>query len=199
MSNENDIKLKKTESKAEKKTQKEKAIKTGEYSQLLDKYNDLNDRYVRLYADFENYKKQSSKEKLNIARVATRDVVKDFLPIADELENTLKMAEKFADSVDENMKKFMEGVELILKKINSILEGKGVRAIDTSNKQFDPNIHEAIMIDKKSELPKNSIIAEVQKGYIMDELCLRPARVIVSGKEENKDIATNNKTEEENE
>jgi len=198
MSKEKEINSNKAENRTEETEQKEIPIKTNEYEELIGKYNDLNDRYIRLYADFENYKKQSSKEKLNIARVATRDVVKDFLPIADELENTLKMAEKFAGSVDENMKKFMEGVELILKKINSILEAKGVRAIDTSNKQFDPNIHEAIMIDKKSELPKNSIIAEVQKGYIMDELCLRPARVIVSGKEENKDIATN-KTEEENE
>jgi len=173
--------------------------KTEEYDELLNKFNALNDKYIRLYADFENYKKSASKDKLSIAESSIRENIKDFLPIADELENTLKMSDKFADSLDENMRPFIEGVKLILKKIDSILQNKGIEVIDTENKQFDPNIHEAMIIDKQSKLPKNKIIAQLERGYVTNGLCLKPAKVIVSGgeKEDNKkEDKSNTKMEE---
>ncbi|NOZ84251.1 MAG: nucleotide exchange factor GrpE [Epsilonproteobacteria bacterium] len=177
--------------------------KTEEYNELLNKFNALNDKYIRLYADFENYKKNASKDKLSIAENSIRENIKDFLPIADELENTLKMSDKFADKLDENMLAFIEGVKLILKKIDSILQNKGIEVIDTENKQFDPNIHEAMMIDKQSKLPKNKIIAQLERGYITKGLCLKPAKVIVSGREkedeEDNSRSINTEMEEENE
>ena len=134
--------------------------------------DELNDRYKRLFAEFENYKKRSLKERESLYNSILGDVVEVFLPIVDNLENALKVETK-----DEEYKK---GVELVLKQFKEILKSKGVEEIPAMGETFDPSLHEAISTVRDSNRNAQEIVQEYRKGYKIGSRVIRHSMVVVA-------------------
>jgi molecular chaperone GrpE len=149
------------------KLQDQLAEKTREASENFDKW-------LRLLAEFENYKKRMQKEKADLMKFGNESLLKSILPILDNLERAIDHGR----DVKENSS-FLEGVELTLKQFLSTLERFGVKAVPAVGEIFDPERHEAISHEESDQEP-NRVICEVQKGYLFHERLLRPAKVIVS-------------------
>jgi len=139
------------------------------------KVSEFEDKYLRLYSEFENYKKRVSKDRLEQSKFATADAMLAFLPVIDDLERAAKSAD---DSKDANPLK--EGVKLIYSKIKSIAESKGLKEMVSVNTPFDPDLHDAIAnIPAASENQKGMVMEEIEKGYYLHDRVIRHAKVVV--------------------
>ncbi len=136
--------------------------------------DDIHDRLLRKHADFENFRKRAEKEKREYQMYALSDFMYELLTILDNFERALSHAD---DQVGSD---YQKGVELIYRQLKDGLEKKGLRAIDSIGKIFDPNFHEAITREERDDVPENTILEEFQKGYFFREKLLRPAMVKVS-------------------
>lgn len=134
--------------------------------------DELNDRYKRVLAEFENYKKRSGKERETLYNSILSDIVEVFLPIVDNLENALKI-----ETQDEEYKK---GIELILKQFKDILKAKGVEEIPTVGETFDPALHEAVSSIQDPEKNAQEIVQEYRKGYKIGHKVIRHSMVVVA-------------------
>lgn len=128
-------------------------------------------RYLRLQADFENFRRRTRQEKEELAAVVTQSFLKDMLPLLDNFERALT-ADKEAES-------FHQGVEMIYKQMVEALKKHGLEYIETAGKKFDPNFHEAVMRVQNSELEDDTIALEMQKGYMAKGRVIRPSMVQV--------------------
>ena len=135
-------------------------------------YDELDDRYKRILAEFENYKKRSSKERESLYNSILSDVVEGMLPIVDNLENAAKVETK-----DENYK---QGVELVLKQFKDVLTSKGVEEIKTVGETFDPELHEAVSSIQDENLGEKEIAQEYRKGYKIGNKVIRHSMVVVA-------------------
>jgi molecular chaperone GrpE len=133
---------------------------------------ELEDRLLRTAADFENYKKRAARERDEYVKLANERLVKELLPILDDLERALTAAAEHEEAALE------EGVRLVHRSLASVLERQGLRAIDTEGK-FDPHVHEALL-SQPSEAEEGSVIDVVQKGYTLGDRVVRPARVVIA-------------------
>lgn len=134
------------------------------------------DRLLRVTAEFENYKKRSAREMQDFRKFANQELVKDLLPILDNLELAIKSAsedEKAATGL-------LEGIELTRKEILRVLEKHSVKQIDALGMPFDPSFHEAVMREETDDQPENTVTTELQKGYMMHDRLLRPSMVAVA-------------------
>ena len=141
----------------------------------LEKYNDLNDRFLRLHAEFDNYRKRSNKEKVDLISFANASLLKDLLPILDDFDRALANNLTATDIAI-----VKEGFSLISNKFSSILDAKGVTPMDCKHQVFDSEFHEAIgnlAVDDK-EL-KGKIVEDVEKGYLLNDKVIRFAKVVV--------------------
>ena len=134
--------------------------------------DELNDRYKRVLAEFENYKKRSGKERETLYNSILSDIVEVFLPIVDNLENALKI-----ETQDEEYKK---GIELILKQFKDILKAKGVEEIPAVGETFDPSLHEAVSSIQDPEKNTQEIVQEYRKGYKIGHKVIRHSMVVVA-------------------
>ncbi len=134
------------------------------------------DRMLRAAAELENYKKRAEREKSEQIKYANEMFVKALLPVLDNLERALEHARN--DSSDKQA--LLEGVEMILKEFISVTEKFGLQAVDTSSRIFDPQHHEAVMVESNDTLEDNTIVNELQRGYLFQDRLLRPAMVVVS-------------------
>jgi len=134
------------------------------------------DRYLRVSAEFENYKKRSAREMDDFRKFANQSLVKELLPIVDNLELAIKSAND-NKNVDNCL---LDGVDLTLKEILKIFEKYHVKAIEALGITFDPRYHEAVMREETDKHPENSIINELQKGYLIHDRLLRPSMVVVA-------------------
>ena len=134
--------------------------------------DELNDRYKRVLAEFENYKKRSSKERETLYNSIVSDIVEVFLPVVDNLENALKM-----ETQDVEYKK---GIELILKQFKDILKTKGVEEIPAMGEIFDPALHEAVSSIQDPEKNAQEIVQEYRKGYKIGSKVIRHSMVVVA-------------------
>src|SRR5213592_1762004 len=132
----------------------------------------LND-LKRLAAEFENYKKRTAREQAALSGRASERLVKELLPIVDDLERALGAAE------DHEEAELEEGVRLVHRQLASVLEREGLAEIETEGK-FDPHVHEALL-SQPSDAEEGSVIEVLQKGYRLGDRVLRPARVVVAG------------------
>jgi len=164
-------KKEKTESK--KKGRKSKADK--KLGELQEKYDDLNDKYLRLYSEFDNYRKRTNKEKLDTLKSASADVITDLLPVLDDFDRAMKaMDDHGAD--EESIK----GVELIYNKFKNILTQKGLEPMDSMGKEFDTDYHEAVTnIPAPSDDLKGKVVDVIEKGYLLNGKIIRFAKVVV--------------------
>ncbi|MCK9594817.1 MAG: nucleotide exchange factor GrpE [Candidatus Omnitrophica bacterium] len=146
------------------------------------------DKFLRLQADFENTRKRWERDRLELLRYANDDLLCSLLNITDDLERSLELSQ----GKHEDFTAFMKGVEMILAHIHDLMKKNGVAAIDASGKIFDPNFHEALMQVESGDWPENTVVEELQKGYLLNGKVLRTAKVKVSKnpaakeKEENK-------------
>jgi molecular chaperone GrpE len=130
------------------------------------------DRLLRLAADFENYKKRAARERQEYVQLANERLIAELIPILDDLERALSAAELHEEAQLE------EGVRLVHRSLEGLLERHGVKSIETEGK-FDPHVHEALL-SQPSEAEEGSVIDVVQKGYKLGERVVRPARVVVA-------------------
>ncbi len=154
----------KTEKKEEKKQNKEMVPKK--------EYDELDDRYKRILAEFENFKKRSGKEREGLYNSILSDVVEVILPVLDNLENAAKVETK-----DEEYKK---GVELVLKQFRDVLSSKGIEEIKTVGETFDPELHEAVSSIQDENLGVQEIAQEYRKGYKIGNRVIRHSMVVVA-------------------
>ena len=134
--------------------------------------DELNDRYKRVLAEFENYKKRSGKERETLYNSILSDIVEVFLPIVDNLENALKI-----ETQDIEYKK---GIELVLKQFKDILKTKGVEEIPTIGETFDPSLHEAVSSIQDPDKNEKEIVQEYRKGYKIGSKVIRHSMVVVA-------------------
>ncbi len=134
--------------------------------------DEANDRYKRLFAEFENYKKRSQKEKEGIYGMITGDVVSTMLPIMDNLEKAA-----IAKTEDKN---YQDGVNLVVKQFSDALKRLGLEEIETIGKRFDPEFHEAVSHIEDSEKGEQEIVQEYRKGYKIGNKVIRHSMVIVA-------------------
>ncbi len=139
------------------------------------KYNDLNDKYLRLYSDFDNFRKRTSKEKLDLIKTAGEDIYKSLLPVIDDFERAIKATQDVQDNDP-----VKEGILLIYNKLKNTLTAKGLEAFESIGKPFDADQHEAITnIPAPSEELKGKVVDEIEKGYLLNGKVIRYAKVIV--------------------
>jgi molecular chaperone GrpE len=126
-------------------------------------------------ADFDNYRKRASKEKSDVIQFGNEGLLKDFLPIIDNIERLLTYS--YGEG---SWKSFQEGIELLLTEINKTLEKYGVEPIEALGKTFDPNIHQAMQRSETDEADANTVVEVYQKGYLYRGRLLRPSLVVVA-------------------
>jgi len=134
------------------------------------------DDLKRLAAEFENYKKRTAREQASMSTRAAERLVKELLPIVDDLERALEAAEEHQEA------KLEDGVRLVHRQLASALEREGLAEIETGGK-FDPHVHEALL-SRPSEADEGSVIEVLQKGYRLGDRVLRPARVVIAAPKE---------------
>ena len=138
------------------------------------KYAELNDKYLRLFSEFDNYRKRTAKEKLDLTVTASENVIKDILPVLDDFERALQNMEKNGNEAD------MQGVTLIFNKLKDTLKKKGLEEIDAKDADFNTDEHEALtLIPAPDESKKGKVLDVIQKGYKLNGKVIRFARVVV--------------------
>lgn len=136
---------------------------------------ELKDKYTRLFADFDNYKKRAARERIELEKEAGKDIVLGLLPVLDDFERAVKVAEN-AD----NVASVKEGMELIHHKLVQNLKQKGVTCMDSQGKPFNPEFHEALTeVPAPNDDLKGKVIDVVEPGYYMNEKIIRYAKVVV--------------------
>ena len=160
---------------AKKKNKKDKKVKDKEVKQELsaeEKISQLNDKHLRLFAEFENFKKRTAKERMDLYKTAGESVLTAILPVLDDFERSIKANQKQED----------KGVVLIYNKLKSILETKGLKAMeDPIGQELNTDYHEAITnIPAPSDEMKGKIIDVVEIGYFLNEKVIRYAKVVVA-------------------
>lgn len=135
----------------------------------------LNDKYIRLYSEFDNYRKRTNKEKLELISTASAGVLKDMLTVLDDFERAIANNEQVDD-----INAVKEGFQLIHNKFKSILEAKGLKQMTAKGEAFDPELHEAIAnIPAPSEDLKGKVVDDVERGYFLNDKVVRYAKVVV--------------------
>lgn len=133
------------------------------------------DKYLRLYAEFENFKRRKNKEIETNNVYKSQKVITEILPSLDNLERALQV-----ESDNEEIKLLLKGVEMVYEGLLNVLKSEGVELIETENAQFDPNYHHAVMQDEDSEKESGAILDTFQKGYKLKDRVIRPAMVKVN-------------------
>jgi molecular chaperone GrpE len=146
---------------------------------LKEELNELNDKYLRLYSEFDNYRKRTAKEKLEFIKVATESLVKELLPVLDDFDRALNNIP--AEAEDEHIKELYNGVSLIHQKFVNTLKKKELKQIEIPvGSDFDLNCQEAIAtIPAPSEELKGKVIDVVEKGYMLGDAIIRFSKVVV--------------------
>ena len=175
-SEENNVTEELKEPKKKKSRSKDKSegykIRIAELESDLD---ESKDKYLRLYAEFDNYKKRTVKERLDLINTAGREVISSLLPVLDDFDR----AKKSADD-EESKEVFSEGVSLVYNKLKNLMKARGLEPMDTNGIEFDPEYHEAITeIPAPSEDEKGKIIDTIETGYLLNDKIIRHAKVVV--------------------
>ena len=139
--------------------------------------DEYKDRLMRMAAETENYKKRSEREKAEFLKRANQSLLKDLLPVMDNLERALEAAGEGSDA-----EQVAQGVALVQQELNKLFERHGVERVEALGQPFDPEVHEAMMQQEDMEADENTVLSELQKGYRFYGRLLRPAMVVVSKK-----------------
>jgi molecular chaperone GrpE len=152
---------------------------TQKAAALAKELGELQDRYLRLAAEFDNYRKRVVRERAEVIRTAHEGLLLEFLPVLDNLERALAAARSSAPSSRAN-ERVIEGVEITLRLFKGVLEKAGVKEIESVGREFDPTVHHAVEQVETTDHPENTVMEEVLRGYLLEGRVLRPALVKVS-------------------
>lgn len=144
-------------------------------SELKEEIDKINNQYIRLAADFDNYRKRQMQEREALLKYGAEETLKKMIEALDNIDRAKKSVENIDD-----VNTVKESYDIVFKQIFDILNKMGLETIDTVGKEFDPNLHEAVMQTPTIEQPENTIIAELQKGYKLGDKVLRPSLVNVA-------------------
>lgn len=155
--------------------QEETTDSNGELDKLKAEAADWKDKYIRLYAEFENFRHRTSKEKLALIGTATEGLMTELLPVIDDFERSMKAMEQATDVAS-----LKEGVELVFHKLIKTLNNKGLKSMESVGKPFDADNHEAItQIPAPDPSQKGLVLDEVEKGYLLQDKTIRYAKVVI--------------------
>jgi len=166
--------------KSEDAVKKEKKVSGKKEKKDWEKeYKQLYDKYVRLHAEFENFKRRITKDKQEAIKYANQELIRQILPFVDNLERSLQHADE-----SKNIDALKEGIEMTIKDFLKTLEKLGLETIQSEGEPFDPNVHEAIMQEERDDMEPNTVVQELQRGYKLHGRVIRPATVTVSKKKD---------------
>jgi molecular chaperone GrpE len=146
---------------------------TSRAAQTQERLKDTHERLLRTAAEFDNYRKRAQKEKDDVRKFAVESLLKDFLPVADNLERALDHAE------EHDLRQVIDGVRLVQKMLADALSKHGIVGFSAVGQPFDPNVHEALM-QEESDRPAGTVISEMARGYKLHDRLVRPAAVVVA-------------------
>ena len=152
----------------------------NDYQNQKGKNQEISDKYLRLQAEFENFRKRMEREKADFLKYSMENFFKELLPVIDNFELALESAKKASD-----LEGFSEGVKLIHKQLQDILQKEGLAHFSSVGEPFDPMKHQAVMQVESDTHSENTIVEELKKGYLLKERLLRPALVSVAKKKSN--------------
>jgi molecular chaperone GrpE len=141
------------------------------------------DRLLRASAEFDNYKKRSSREMEEFRKFANQSLIKEMLSVVDNLELAMNSTNGHK-AIDKDL---LQGLEMTHKEILKVFEKFNVKPIDAKGQPFDPTFHEAVMQEETNDSPKNTVVNELQRGYMIHDRLLRPSMVVVAKPKENND------------
>ncbi len=151
------------------------ALEVSDAEKLRAEIADAKDKYVRLYAEFDNFKRRTSKERIDLLQSAGKDIIVEMLPILDDFERAAKAMESATE-----VAAVKEGVSLIYNKLKNTLQQKGLKEMQSTGTVFDPDVHEAITnIPAPSNELKGKVVDELEKGYYLNDKVIRFAKVVV--------------------
>ncbi|WP_036603593.1 nucleotide exchange factor GrpE [Olivibacter sitiensis] len=157
--------------------QEGKASSTDELAKIKAELEEANNKYLRLYAEFDNFKRRISKERVELLQTAGKEVIADMLTVLDDFDRALKAIENTNEIAP-----IKEGVELVHHKLKSTLSKKGLKEMQAIGSDFDPEVHEAVTkIPSPTPDMEGKIIDQVEKGYYLNDKVLRHAKVVVGG------------------
>jgi molecular chaperone GrpE len=145
-----------------------------EINNLKEQIAQLNDKYLRQVAEFDNFRRRTAKERIEMIQTAGKDVITDMLDVLDDSERAQAQLEKTDD-----ITQIREGVSLVFNKLRNTLTAKGLKPMEAVNADFNPDLHEAITEIEAGEEMKGKVVAEVQKGYYLNDKIIRFAKVVV--------------------
>ena len=147
----------------------------NEVENLKNQVAELKDKYLRLVADFDNFRKRSAKERLEIIQTASKDLITSLLSVLDDSERAEKQMQ-----VTQDIEAIKEGEKLVFAKLRNTLQSKGLRAMETIGQDFNPEYHEAITeIPAPNDNLKGKVLDELEKGYYLNDKIIRFAKVVV--------------------
>jgi molecular chaperone GrpE len=150
------------------------------FQALADERDSYKDRYMRTFAEMENIRKRTEREKADIRKYAISDFARDVLGLGDNIQRAIAAVPAEAAEQDPHLKSFRDGIELLERELVQMLERHGVTRLDPKGQRFDPNQHQAVMEMERPDLPAGSIAEVFQAGYTIGERVLRPAMVAVA-------------------
>ena len=170
--------LKEEQDTKNKKYRKADDKKEEEIKELKEKLHEAEEKYIRIAAELDNYRKRSEKEMQDKLKFANQQIITNLLTVIDHLDMAINHI-----TPDSSLESLKEGVELTLKQLNDIFEKFGVKEVPCCvGEEFDPNLHEAMMLDETDEHEDNSVTMVLQKGYQLNNRVIRPAKVKVNKK-----------------
>lgn len=147
----------------------------NEISQLKEQLQEEENKYFRVLADYDNFKRRTTQEKEALQKYQSQRVLTSILPVLDNFERALMVEAKTDEA-----KSMMEGMDMIYRSLIDTLKSEGLVEIEAFDKEFDPNFHQAVMTDKDEDKPSGIVLEEMQKGYILKDRVLRPSMVKVN-------------------
>jgi len=174
-------KKEKSEKEAADSPEKEMAdVSEEEYQKLVNELADYKDKYIRIFAEFDNARKRMEREKGEFVRYANQELIVEFLNILDDLERSIEAAKANHEDYDA----FLKGIEMVMAHVYDLLKKNDVRPIEAKGKMFDPNCHEALMQEENNDVEEGTVLEEFQKGYMIGDRIVRTNKVKVSKKKE---------------
>jgi molecular chaperone GrpE len=150
------------------------ALYQGKIAELESELAELKDRYLRLAADFDNYKKRARQEQMETIQHASAELIARLLPVLDDMQNVL---EHKPEGIDES---WVKGLELSVRKLEEALGTHGLQPIESVGARFDPKMHEAVGHEESTEHPEDTVVSELRRGYRIRDRVVRPALVKVA-------------------
>ena len=150
-------------------------IELTETEKLQAEVGELKDKFLRLQAEFDNFRRRTAKERLELISSASKDLVSNLIPVLDDFERATKTMETATD-----IDAVKEGITLVYSKFYKVLEAKGLKPMNSTGETFNPDVHEAItQIPAPTEALKGKVVDEVEKGYYLNDTVVRFAKVVI--------------------